>query len=261
MKTTQFIENQSPILHYFDQIYIINLETRVDRRKEVEVELANIGISLSHPNVKLFRVKKPTDFEGWPSAGTKGCFLSHLNILKDAQKNQYERILILEDDVQFINNFNQQMKSLIPQLNSTAWDVFYGGYEIDEQTKTTMSEKFKNSSNNINIYISGSNTHVMCTHFVAFNQSIIVKLIKYLEAMMIRPAGDPAGGPMHVDGAYSWFRRENHTIQTVLAHPRIAIQRSSRTDIHDLNWMDEMLLIKDLTSIARKIKNNLAKFS
>jgi len=86
MKTTQFIENQSPILHYFDQIYIINLETRDDRRKEVEVELANIGISLSHPNVKLFRVKKPTDFEGWPSAGTKGCFLSHLNILKDAQK-------------------------------------------------------------------------------------------------------------------------------------------------------------------------------
>lgn len=258
MKTTQFIENQSPILHYFDQIYIINLENRVDRLKEVEKELKKIGIDISHPVVNLFKASKPTHYEGWPSAGTKGCFLSHLAILKDAQKNQYQRILVLEDDVKFVSNFNRQMESIILQLNNVSWDIFYGGYQMAEQTKIAITNAFNHPSHNKSLYISPSDTNIMCTHCVSFNESIIAALIQYLEAMMARPAGHAAGGPMHVDGAFSWFRKEHPHVKTVLAYPVLAIQRSSRTDIHDLKWMDTIPLIKNATRVARKIRNKIS---
>lgn len=261
MKTTQFIEGQSPILHYFDQIYIINLEERVDRLKEVENELAKIGVHLSHPNVHLFKATKPSQHENWPSAGTKGCFLSHLAILKDAQKHQYQRILVLEDDVQFTSDFNRKMEALIPQLNNVSWDIFYGGYQMAEQAKIAITNAFNSPSQNKSLYLSPSDTNVLCSHCVAFNQSIIAALVQYLEAMMVRPAGHIAGGPMHVDGAFSWFRKEYPHIQTALAFPTLAIQRSSRTDIHDLKWMDTMPFIKNATSVARKIRNKISELN
>jgi len=258
MKTTQFIENKSPLLHYFDQIYIINLESRVDRLKEVEQELKKIGIDINHPVVHLFKANKPEQNAGWPSAGTKGCFQSHLAILKDAKKNQYQRILVLEDDVTFVSNFNYQLESLISQLNNISWDIFYGGYQISDQIKADNLKVLSNQFQNKNLFLSPSNTDVMCTHCVAFNESVISDLIKYLEAMMARPAGHIAGGPMHVDGAFSWFRREHPYVKTALAYPALANQRSSRTDIHDLKWMDTMPLIKNVTSVARKIKNKIS---
>ena len=33
--------------------------------------------------------------------GAKGCFLSHLGVLKDAQLKQFKQILIFEDELRF----------------------------------------------------------------------------------------------------------------------------------------------------------------
>ncbi len=56
-------------------------------------------------------------------------------------------------------------------------------------------------------------------------------MVDYLEAMLQRPKGSPDGGPMHVDGAYSWFRRAHPEVAAYVCTPSVAQQRSSRSDI------------------------------
>jgi glycosyl transferase, family 25 len=58
---------------------------------------------------------------------------------------------------------------------------------------------------------------------------------------------------MHVDGAYSWFRRQHPEVITLLAMPELGHQRSSRTDIHDLNWYDRSIVLRPLVSVLRRI--------
>ncbi len=73
--------------------------------------------------------------------------------------------------------------------------------------------------------------------------------------LLTRKAGDPDGGPMHIDGAYSVYRKINPSVITLYAAPALGYQRSSRTDIHNLQWYDKTPLISSLVVLARKIKN------
>ena len=61
--------------------------------------------------------------------GKLGCLLSHINILKDAVNNNYENILVLEDDIifhkNFLNEFYNRYKYLIN--NEKKFDLIYLG--------------------------------------------------------------------------------------------------------------------------------------
>lgn len=41
---------------------------------------------------------------------------------------------------------------------------------------------------------------------------------------------------MHVDGAYSWFRKDHPFLRTLLADPELGYQRPSRSDIFTGHW-------------------------
>lgn len=243
--------NSSILAQYFDKIYVINLPSRQDRRDEMQAELKKIGLSLTDSSVELFAAVRPTDKGNWPSIGARGCFASHFQILQDAKNNNYANILIIEDDLDFIKDFNDQFKLLSQQIKAINWDIFYGGYELLETSVNLTADK-------TNLYTEiVAETPIRTTHFIAFNQPVIAKLIDYLQLMMNRPAGDPSGGPMHVDGAYSWFRNANPNVITIIAIPQLGFQRSSRTDIHDLGWKDTMPVLRNIISTLRKLKNVL----
>jgi glycosyl transferase family 25 len=79
------MNNISCIKHAF----YINLETRPDRKSHVEQQLSLIGIKAERFNaIKL-------------KNGALGCSMSHLKILENAKKNNYEHVLIVEDDILF----------------------------------------------------------------------------------------------------------------------------------------------------------------
>jgi len=69
--------------------FYINLDTRPDRRQHVENELNKIGIKAERFNA----IKKEN--------GAIGCSLSHIKILMNAKENDYEHVLIVEDDILF----------------------------------------------------------------------------------------------------------------------------------------------------------------
>lgn len=238
----------SGLLDYFDRIYVINLATRTDRKREMEEQFARINLSFEHPRVSLFAAIRPKDPGGFPSIGARGCFLSHLEILRDAQRNDVNRILIFEDDLDLVLDFAERSPRIVDALGTRKWSLFYGGYEIDTALATT-------DANDLSIIASGQG--VRTTHFLGVQKPAIGRLVVFLEILLTRPAGDPNGGPMHVDGAYNWYRRLNPQDVTLAAVPELGRQRSSRTDVHDLRWYDRLPLVRVAVARLRRIKNTI----
>ena len=117
-------------LDYFERIFIINLPSRTDRRSEMAAQLKTIGLSLAQANVELFPAVRPDAPEGFSSIGARGCFMSHLGVLRSAQRLGLQRVAIFEDDLDFAMDFNARMPSLVQQLTATDWSIFYGGYRM-----------------------------------------------------------------------------------------------------------------------------------
>lgn len=238
---------QNELAKFFDKIYIINLASRQDRRDEMQAQLVNIGLSLTHPRIQLFHALRPTEKGEWPSIGARGCFMSHLNVLKDACSHGHTKILVVEDDLNFVEDFNSKFIEVANILKSTAWDLFYGGYKILDECDPMLTNRKVNVVN--------SQTLIETAHFIAFNGVNIANAYTYLRTLASRCSGDPLGGPMHVDGAYCWYRKEFKERITLVATPQLGYQRSSRTDISDLRWIDTIPIIKNAMSILRKLKN------
>ena len=99
----------------------INLESRKDRKDYVESELKKIGISATRFNA----IKVPN------GNGALGCSMSHLKCLEIAKQNNWDHVLIVEDDITFlnpvlfVNHFNIFLKK------HKEWDVvLVGGNNI-----------------------------------------------------------------------------------------------------------------------------------
>ena len=71
----------------------INLLNRTDRKEHVINELKKIGIN---DNVERFNAIKLEN-------GALGCSMSHLKCLEIAKQNDWESVLIIEDDIKFLN--------------------------------------------------------------------------------------------------------------------------------------------------------------
>lgn len=89
-------------------VFYINLESRTDRKQHVEQQLASIGINATRFNaIKL-------------ANGAIGCSMSHLKCLEIAKHNNWEHVMIVEDDILFLNTElfkNQLNKFLKKQAN------------------------------------------------------------------------------------------------------------------------------------------------
>lgn len=72
--------------------YYINLLSRPDRKEHVEKQLSAIGIN----NFTRFNAIKMR-------IGAVGCTMSHLRILEMAKSNDFDHVLIVEDDILFTN--------------------------------------------------------------------------------------------------------------------------------------------------------------
>ncbi|MBR0995456.1 hypothetical protein JQ580_32565 [Bradyrhizobium japonicum] len=221
-----------------DRVEIINLANRPDRRAATEQELRRIGWTGS-----FYLAEKPTDPGKFESVGARGCFESHLAVL---QRNlTTERLILLEDDVNFIKDFRTHWSNLANQLDQIEWSICYGGH------------KMQCTSNGL-VHID-ADVPVTTAHFVIFNGKTIHTIVDALARIYSREAGDPNGGPMHVDGAYSTIRAQNRELITYAYCPTLGYQRSSRTDIGKNQWFDRTEFLRPIVDFARHIKSALAR--
>lgn len=238
----------APLLACFDEVFVVNLASRADRRREMAAQLGRIEVNAGPPAVVFFAAIRPSAAGGFPSIGARGCFLSHLHILRDAARRGVRSVLIFEDDLDFAPDFLQRAAAVGEGLRRSAWSLFYGVHEAGGPLAAPDPG---------GLSVVAAENAVRTTAFLGIQQPAIAALAACMEAMLGRPAGDPRGGPMHVDGAYNWYRKCNPQSLTLAAVPQLGQQRSSRSDVHELRWYDRLPLARQAVAGLRRTRNAL----
>lgn len=203
----------------FDSIRIINLPERRDRRREMERELAAIGLA-GDPRVSFFAAIRPADAGAFTSIGARGVYQSQRAILREAAAAG-RSVLILEDDCDFIPAASEYDFG-------DGWDIFYGGYYATDPGNLTTSD-------------------IVGAHMMGFTAEAARRISEFLDTLRFEGIHPP------IDAAYVWFRRANPDVATRFAAPPLAIQRASRSDIADLRFYDRLAILRPLVGLARQV--------
>lgn len=114
------------MINNFKNKFCINLDRRLDRWEECQKEFSKHKIE----NVVRFSATDgnpenlPNNMIRPPIKGNLGCTISHLKILKFAKENNMENIMVFEDDVVFMENFNEKFNEYFKQVPND-WDMLY----------------------------------------------------------------------------------------------------------------------------------------
>ncbi|HEX2580283.1 MAG TPA: glycosyltransferase family 25 protein [Rhabdochlamydiaceae bacterium] len=117
-----------------DSIYCINLDVRKDKWEQMQKRCSDQGLQvhrmpaingweeLTRQQVK--EIQKP--YKASLNKGRAGCLLSHLSVLKDAEKRNFNCIMVLEDDVSFLGEM-KQVSAYLKKLSSVdpEWDILF----------------------------------------------------------------------------------------------------------------------------------------
>ncbi|WP_165073708.1 glycosyltransferase family 25 protein [Paludisphaera rhizosphaerae] len=235
-----------PILDCFSRAYVINLPQRGDRRKETRAMFERVGLEGWRDRVEFFPAVKPDSPGGFPNIGSRGCFLSHLGILKRVQAEGAGDVLIMEDDLEIADDFVRQGDVIREILRREPWGFAYFGHQL---------ESFEDGAEEPLRPFTGP---IRTTHFLAIRGDVVPRVVDCLEAILQRPPGSPDGGPMHVDGAYSWFRNLNPDVLTLVAAPNLGFQRSSASDITTA-WFDRIPGLRSAAEAGRWVKRRVRR--
>ncbi|MER3464297.1 MAG: hypothetical protein C4329_07695 [Chitinophagaceae bacterium] len=133
--------------NFFDQVYVITLRRATERHEHFQKELQGLNYTVFYGQDKLaFDVeelkqkniynealaKKNHRWNKPMPAGMIGCSWSHKLVYEDVIKNNYERVLIMEDDIvvdkKVVAVFSKALKELPKD-----WELLYLGYERYEE--------------------------------------------------------------------------------------------------------------------------------
>lgn len=228
-------------IEFFDCIYVINLPYRSDRRKLIEQELSAAGMPFTPGKVELFPGIRPDSAGAFESIGYKGAFLSHLSVLKRAQTEQLQKVLVIEDDLSLFDSFKVCEEALIEKLSQTDWDIIHFGYE---------PRQINYIGNESTATLQPAPRELIGLHFYGVNGDALGPLIQFLEAVLRRPGGHPEGGSLPPDGALNMFCWQNPAVIRLISIPCLGEQRSSRSDISS-KWFDRVPVLSELVNVAR----------
>jgi len=139
----------SYVNQYFDQIYVLNLDKRPDRKIAMLQKLSRLGIKAEFvraidgyaaQNKKEHQhyLEQPIGGRGGhlleiehqrkliKSPGAWGYLKTYLGILQDAKKRGFDRILCFDDDVLFHKDFENQFKKAVKAIPED-WKLLYLG--------------------------------------------------------------------------------------------------------------------------------------
>lgn len=238
----------SSLLQYFGVAYLINLPERKDRLRSAKNELARIGWPLGPDGVRLYAARKFTDSGGFPgNPGVRGCFHSHSECIRAAQREGKKSVLLIEDDIALSSAIRRLTPSIISQLEAAPWDFFYLGHE-------STGDLAKADSHTNEVRLLPIKTEITTTHFFAVNSRIFVRLLAHLDRVTTGIEGDQEFGPMPIDGALNIFRRINPDVRGLLAAPKLGWQRPSRSEISPRAF-DAYKPLQPLVDILRDLKH------
>ena len=152
---------------FIHKIYCINLDKRTDRWNTICLpQFIKLNLQVERVSaVDGMLIDLPCDCSP-QLRGRIGCAMSHLNVLRLAQQHHIERILILEDDVSFSDEFIPTLSRLITNIPAD-WDMIFLG--ANHMIKPTL---IGNGITKLN--------RAFTTHAYIVNSHMIDKLIQLI---------------------------------------------------------------------------------
>ena len=216
---------------------IINAAHRTDRRQEMRSALHRVGWDPDGPKMTWFPAIDPKTAVETQARDRAGVSFRHIAVLNIARSAGHQRVLVLEDDCDFAPT------SPVAKPRSP------GGLRRSPGVSPTLVTSSR-VPGPPRLVPWGPDQTIKQTHCYAVAGNVLSRLPGYLEAITLRSAGSPEGGPMSIDAGFSWFRRHNPDVLTVLAAPSLAYQRSSRSDLSP-RWFDRVLVLRDAVQNIR----------
>lgn len=145
------------INNFVDKIYCINLDKRTDRWErcdnifksnniDVDRFSAVDGTKIDYENKKLL-------------PGEIGVIRSNLEIIKLSKKNNYKNVLIFEDDVELVGDFNQKFEDYLKQIPNDWSFIYLGGNHVGGYRHITENVAIINYSFAIHAFIVNENVY------------------------------------------------------------------------------------------------------
>jgi GR25 family glycosyltransferase involved in LPS biosynthesis len=201
----------------FDKVYCINLKRRPERLEEFKKEVEKYDLG----NFEVFEAVDGNVIKNRRSNKLKpseqGLIESNLLIIKECIKNNYDNVLILEDDC----TFTDEVLNLDDYFNKlpTDWDMLYMGgnhnTHMNMKPPTIINEKVCKLH------------HTFSTHFIGIKNTIFQEL-EFLLSITHEP----------LDVTYTQLQKNKKVYSF---YPAIAKQRVGYSDIQnglrDYNWL------------------------
>lgn len=185
---------------HFEQAFCINLDHRKDKWRDAQKQFKKIGLEVE-------RISGINGFDEPPASikpGEVGCLKSHLKVFNLAKERGLKSFLMLEDDVEFSDNFHERFNIIEPQIKS--YEMLYFG------SNPHSGERYEVSPNLNRIM------YTFAAHCVIFKQPCFDDIINQLAGPLLVPVDVAYGQQQVVHTAYS-------------IKPSLAWQRISFSDI------------------------------
>jgi len=149
--------------NFFDEIVCINLLSRDDRYTQASKIFSELQIP-----VRFYRVSKDTE------NSERGCYTSHMTIIKNAYNSGKKNVLIFEDDVRATDNYSiEKVGECVDFMrNNQDWDLFFLGY--CHAMRNLCLSNLKPIPNSNIVKLKG-----FCAHAYCINRKMMKYLIKY----------------------------------------------------------------------------------
>jgi Flp pilus assembly protein TadD len=219
-KSTDDVGESGKAFGFFDQTYVLNLDSDTDRMKRVTARLQRVGI----PFQRFPALTSPTGLKSRDSRFTAGhyaCALSHRAMLQQAWSHGLERVLILEDDVVLRDDTSELVRKIVPQLGQIAWDIFYLGLHLEAGGNKVGANLLEVKR--------GYHAHA---HAVA--RKAMPRLIAYIDHVL-----------EHLEGTFDGY--EDSKLLKVCATPILAIQEPNHSHTYGrpINRLDQYFTMFD----------------
>lgn len=179
----------------FDKIFLLTCAHRHDRHKQIFNQLLEIGYDKNQiEHVKKLQVIYTTTWkynatianaingihsrQCFTKANEYDCSRNHHNIIKQSLELGYEKILVIEDDIQFLNH-NELYPIILNIPNEFGLLQMSGFTTEDINSKFGLLEKFNNGI----FWLNTNNIHLWCTSMYAMGIEGMKYYINTMETM------------------------------------------------------------------------------
>lgn len=190
---------------FFDHIFCVNLDRRPDKWELAQKEFAKWGIDVERfPAIDGNLYHKP---EHRVPPGSIGNCMSKIGILRLAIERNYDNVLILEDDVEFADDFNTKFGEWSKEVPGN-WDMLWIGGNHNGKTPPKFSEHLYRITN------------TYATHAFALRNTVFKAVLSDLE-------------PLEPQDDIILTRMQKMSLALCFA-PNLAYQRAGVSDVFNI---------------------------